>query len=294
MPQAFENGAQGADLPEHARHLPRHEAAGAGVPVEDRPAQAAQREPLQLFRAGAGLFPGQIVPCHLVFQKTHGRAPNAPGHGGGAVPGLEQGLLVVGVDRALRADQQAGAQLSAAGAQGEGGQQLAGVRNAAGGHHGDGHRVAHLGHQGHGGGLAYVAAGLGALGNDAVRPGPLHQLGQRHRRHHGEDLGPGLLPQGKVGGWVARPGGDEAYVLLRGDLGHGPGLGVHEHDVHAEGLVGQAAAEADLRPKGVGVHAAPADQAHTAGVGDGGGEGGGGDVGHAALDQGKFRPQKFV
>ena len=69
---------------------------------------------------------------------------------------------------------------------------------------------------------------------------------------------------------------------------------MHEHDVHAEGLIGELAAAADAVPEHLGGHAAGTDQAQGSGVGDRSGKLGGGDVGHTALNKGKLNAQKLV
>ena len=139
-----------------------------------------------------------------------------------------------------------------------------------------------------------MAAALGALGNDGVGPSPLQMNGQRGGGHNGKDLDAGGLPGGYVLAGVARAGGDHGHAFLHHHLGHGIGLRVHEHDVHAEGFAGKSFGGADVAAQGFGVHAARADQPQGTGVGAGGGELAGGDVGHAALDEGKLGSQKFV
>ena len=155
---------------EHAGHLAAHDAAHLHVAFQHGPAQSAQRDLLQLFQSGAPLLQSQIFPGHLVFQHPDRAADGAAGDHGVGVLGLEDGLLVVFVDGALLACQEAGAHLDAAGAQGEGCCGLTAVGNAAGCHHGNADGVDDLGHQGHGGHLTHVAAGLGSFGDDGVHP----------------------------------------------------------------------------------------------------------------------------
>ena len=69
---------------------------------------------------------------------------------------------------------------------------------------------------------------------------------------------------------------------------------MHEHDVHAEGLIRQLAAAADAVPEHLRGHTAGTDQAQGSGVGDRSGKLGGGDVGHTALNKGKLNAQKLV
>ena len=279
---------------EHARHLTGHDAAGLHIAVKHGLPQAAQGEVLQLHAVGALLLLGDVGVGHLVAQAAHRGVHRPAGDHGVPVLGLEDGLLIVLVDGALLAHQQAGAHLGSNGTQGVGGQQLPSAGDAAGGDDGDVHRVHHLGHQGHGGGLAHVAAALGALGDHRVGAPLGHQLGQGHGGHHGDHLGARLLPGGDEAGGIAGAGGDNGHLLLRGDGGQLLHLGVHEHDVHAEGLIGEGAAAADALLEHLGGHAARADEAQSAGVGHGGGKLGGGDVGHTALDKGELDPQPFV
>ena len=250
---------------------------------------------LQLLQSGAPLFQGQVLPGHLVFQHPDRAADGAACDGGVAVLGLQQGLLIVVVNGTFPACQQAGAHLDAAGTQGEGGGSLTAVGNAAGGDDGNIHRVDDLGHQGHGGHFAHMAAGLHALSDDGVGS-LIHQpLGKDGGRHHGQHLDPGSFPRGDVLAGTARSGGHHPDALLYDDLGHFVGAGVHQHQVHAEGLVRQALADADLLAQQVRFqHPACGDDAQRPRVRAGGGKFACGDVGHAALDNGKLRPQQLV
>ena len=198
------------------------------------------------------------------------------------------------MDGALLAGQQAGAHLDAAGPKGKGGGELPAISDAAGGDDGDAHRVHHLGHQGHGGQLADVAAALAALGDDAVDAIALQPLGQNGGGYHGEHLDTRLFPGGDVFAGVARAGGHHLHPLLCHHLGQSVDVGIHQHQVDAEGLAGVRLGGADLGPQGLGVHPAGGNQAQGTRVGHGGGERSGGDVGHAALDDGELNPQKLV
>ena len=198
------------------------------------------------------------------------------------------------MDGALPAHQQAGADLGAAGPQGKGGGQLPSSGDAAGGDHRQVGHLPHLGHQGHGGQLAHMAAALRAFGDEAIHPQGGQAADQGGGGDHGEYLDARLLPGGDILAGHPRSGGDHLDALLHHHLGHLGGGGVHQHDVHAEGFIGQGLAPADVLPQGVGIHAPRADQAQGPGVGHGGGEFAGGDVGHAALDQGKLGPQQFI
>ena len=280
---------------EHTGHLTGHDAAPLHVSLEHRPAETAEGDVFQLLQRGSPLFQGEVFPGHFVFQHPHRPADGAARHGGVAVLGLQKGQLVVFVDGALPACQQAGAHLNATGPQSEGRCRLPSVGNAAGGDDGDVHRVDDLGHQRHGGHLTYMAAGLHALGDDGVGS-LIHQpLGKDGGRHHGQHLDPGSFPRGDVLAGTARPGGHHLNALLYDDLGHFVGAGVHQHQIDPEGLVRQALADADLLTQQVCIqHPAGGDDAQRPRVGAGGGKFAGGDVGHAALDNGELRPQQLV
>ena len=140
-----------------------------------------------------------------------------------------------------------------------------------------------------------MAAALGALGNDGVDAGFFEMLGQHGRRHHGDDKDAGFFPFGHILAGVARAGGDDGDLFLHDDLRKFIGARVHEHDVDAERFVGQLTAAADVRAQFLAaVHAAAADKPQRPGVGAGGRKLAGGDVGHAALDDGVTGAQKFV
>ena len=139
-----------------------------------------------------------------------------------------------------------------------------------------------------------MAAGLGALGHHGHGTGALDELGHGNGGHHGDDLDAGLVPGLHVLGGVAGAGHDHGHVLVDDDLGHLVRERAHEHHVHAEGLVGLLAQLVDLvaQPVGVGVHGC--DDAQAAGLGDGGGEGGIGDPGHPALEDGLLDAEKVT
>ena len=198
------------------------------------------------------------------------------------------------MDGALLAHEEAGAYLHAASPQRQRGGKLPPVGDAARRNDGHVHSVHHLRHQRHGSHFAHVAAALGALGNDGVDAQRLQVLGQHGCGHHGDYLDARGFPHGHIFAGVARAGGDDLDAFLHHDLGKFIGLWVHQHDVHAEGLVGQLLAAADILAQGVGVHAARADDAQCSCIGTGGGKLAGGDVGHAALNDGVLRPQNFV
>ena len=93
-------------------------------------------------------------------------------------------------------------------------------------------------------------------------------------------MGPGTHGSTFGGNPVVCAGCDHLHALFHHDLCKFIGLRVHQHDVHAEGLVRQLLAAADVLTQGVGVHAACADDAQRTCVGAGSGKLAGGDVGH--------------
>ncbi len=167
--------------------------------------------------------------------------------------------------------------------------QLAAIGDAARRDDGDIYSVHHLGDEGHGGHLAHMTAALGAFGDDGIHAQRGKVLSQNGRCHHGDDLDTGFLPHGDVLAGVACAGGDDLDTLFHDDFGKLVGLGVHQHDVDAERLVGERLAAVDVLPQRLSVHAACADKAQRTGVGAGGGKLAGGDVGHSALNDGVFR-----
>ena len=94
---------------------------------------------------------------------------------------------------------------------------------------------------------------------------------------------------------IARAGGDHLHALFHHDLGKLVCKGVHQHDVDAEGLVGQLPCSGGCSPAGYRrLHAARADEAQGPRIGAGGRKLAGGDVGHTALNDGVLRPQNLV
>ncbi len=278
-----------AHLVEHSGHLTGHQAAGGGVALKDGAAQAAQRVLFQLHLVGPGLFLPDILAAHAVFQHTHRCAADAAGDDGVAVLGLEQGGFVVFVDGALLAHQQAGAHLHAAGTQCQRSGQLTAVGDAA--RRNDGH-AAPRPPPGGTSAMVVISPTWPPLSvpsaMTASMPSGSRCFASTAAATTGNHLDAGGFPRGNILAGVACAGGDHLHAFFHHDLGKLVGLRVHQHDVHAEGLVGQLLAAADVLAQGVGVHAARADDAQRTRVGAGGGKLAGGDVGHAALDDGVF------
>ena len=133
-----------------------------------------------------------------------------------------------------------------------------------------------------------MAAALGAFGDDGVDAQRLQMLCQHRSGHHRDHLDAGSFPHGHVFARVACTGGHNGHAFVHHDLRKNICLRMHEHDVHAERLVGQLLAAADVLAQGVGIHAARTDDAQRSRIGAGSGKLAGGDVGHAALNDGVF------
>ena len=118
---------------EHTGHLTGHDAAPLHVALKHSAAETAEGDVFQLLQRGSTLFQGEVFPCHFVFQHPHRPADGAARDSGVAVLGLQKGLLVIFMDGALPACQQAGAHLNTAGPQSEGRGRLPSIGNAAGG-----------------------------------------------------------------------------------------------------------------------------------------------------------------
>ena len=150
------------------------------------------------------------------------------------------------MDGAFVGAEEPGAHLNAAGSQHEGRRHAPAVGNAAGGNHRQIGGIADLRHQHHGGQFAHMAAAFAALGNQGRGPQPGHQLGHGHRGHHRNDLDACFLPGAHILGGVAGTGGHHLHLFFHSHLGYLIGKGAHQHDVHADGLVGQISGNPDL------------------------------------------------
>ena len=192
------------------------------------------------------------------------------------------------MDGALLAHQQAGAYLHATGTQSQSCCQLAAIGDAASCNDGYIYGIHHLRHQRHGSHFAHMAAALGALSNDSIDAQRLQMLCQHGGGDNRDHLDACRFPRGDIFARVACTGGHNGHALFHHDLGKLICLRMHEHDVHAKRLVGQLFAAADVLAQGVGIHAARTDDAQRTRVGAGGGKLAGGNVGHAALNDGVF------
>ena len=138
-----------------------------------------------------------------------------------------------------------------------------------------------------------MLAGAGVLRADAAGY-ELEHLEDRHYRALHRALEQALADGALGFARVARAGGDHLHAFLHHDLCKFICLRMHQHDVHTERLVGQLLAAADVLAQGIGIHAAGPNDAQRTCVGAGGGKFAGGNVGHAALNDGVFCAQNFV
>ena len=138
-----------------------------------------------------------------------------------------------------------------------------------------------------------MAAGLHALGNHGIRSGTLHHFCHGHAGHHGNHSHPGSFPSGHVLARIPRAGGHCFHALLGHHPGDGVRLRVHQHDVHAEGLIRHGPALPYLLPDELRWSRPRADDAKAARLGHRGGQTALRYPCHAPLDQGIFRSQKF-
>lgn len=140
-----------------------------------------------------------------------------------------------------------------------------------------------------------MAAAFGAFGNHGVNAGLGQVFGQHGRRDNRDHDDAGFLPFGDILAGVAGAGRDDGHLFLDNNPGEFIGAGVHEHDVDAEGLVGQFTAAADVGAQLVAAaDTARADQTERTGVGAGGRKLTGGDVRHTALDNRVFCAKNLI
>lgn len=103
------------------------------------------------------------------------------------------------------------------------------------------------------------------------------------------------IPCGNVVGRIPSAGGHHRHPLLGNDLCHFRSGGIHEHQVDAKRPVGLGAADFNLLAQLLsGPERAGGNDAQGAGIGASGSKFAGGNVGHAALNDGKFCPQKLI
>ena len=131
-----------------------------------------------------------------------------------------------------------------------------------------------------------MAAGFRAFGDDGIGPQLLHAPGQSHAGHHGQHPDARFLPGLHIGAGVACACGDDGHFFLNDQLGHLICLGMHQHDIDAEGLIRHRFTGAYFAAHPVGVRVHGGNDAEAARVGNGARERRVRDPRHAALDNG--------
>ena len=120
------------------------------------------------------------------------------------------------------------------------------VCNPPGTDYRDVHRIDHLGKQCHGSGLTYVSATFHTFGNNCISTRSLHHDCHCNACNHRYNLYSGFLPHGNELGRIACSGCYCLDAFFDYNLCYLFGIGIHEHDIHAEGLVCQFLALTDL------------------------------------------------
>ena len=138
-----------------------------------------------------------------------------------------------------------------------------------------------------------MPAAFGALGNNGIGAQALHAFGERGGSHDGDDLDTGLFPHAHIVGGAASAGGDHIDFQIDEQLGKLGGVGVHEHDVGADGFVGDLAGSRNLLLHPFQRRAAAGDDAQAAGGADGASQAGIGDARHGTLYDGLLNAQKL-
>ena len=134
----------------------------------------------------------------------------------------------------------------------------------------------------------FKSAALAAFHHQAVHAGLDGADGGFQRGHdvkHGQAR---LFERGAIFAWVAGRGGDEFDALVGDEIDDAgvahEGLG----DIDAEGFCSELAHAGDFVAYGIELAGRGFDDAHAAGVGDGGGELRAGDPAHGRLDDGQL------
>ena len=164
------------------------------------------------------------------------------GHHGAQVRGLQDLLLIIGMDAALHRAQKAGAHLDALQAPSiKAAAAPLPIRNAAGGNDRQVRGVAHLRDKDHCGQLAHMAAAFPALGNQGRwRPVGSSSFAMATEGDNRNDLDPGVLPAPPYI-WTdcPRPVVTTSTRSFSRHLRHLVGEGTEQHNVDANGAVGQ-------------------------------------------------------
>lgn len=246
--------------------------------------------------SGALLLDFEGLFGDLVLVEAGGVAPAAQQQGGVGLVGLDNLLLDLDVDGRLLGAHEAGAHIDTASTKAEGGGQSPAVGEATAGDEGHLERLAGLAEQDEVCkiGLANVAGALEAVDAEEVDAHLDGALGVADGGALVQDDNAGLLELGNDGARGVAGRLDNLDALIDDGLGVGAVVGGHhggqEGNVDTEGVLGQGSAASDLLAQVVGRgEDEGGDDAEAASVGHGGGEVGGANVHHAALDDGDCR-----
>ena len=138
-----------------------------------------------------------------------------------------------------------------------------------------------------------MPAAFGAFGDHGIGAKALHTARKRGSGNHGDHLDAGFFPHVHVVGGAAGARGDHVDFQVHQKARQLGGVGIHEHDVRAKGLVRDGAGSAHLLFDPRQRSAAARDDAKPARLADGAGQAGVGDARHSTLDDGHLDAQKF-
>ncbi len=157
-------------------------------------------------------------------------------------------ILIIFMDnRFLRCDEP-GAHLDTFRSQHKSRRHASAIGDTSGRDHRDRHCIHHLRNQCHGRGGTDMSATLHAFCYHSIRSGTLHHLRHSYTCHHRDHLHSGIFPQLHEFSGVSRTCRYRLYSFFHNDLRYFFCVGIEQHDIHAEGLVGQLFTFADLLP----------------------------------------------
>ena len=139
-----------------------------------------------------------------------------------------------------------------------------------------------------------MSAAFAAFGDDSSCTVLFHHPGNAGGSHNRNDFNACCQPAFHITAGVACTGGDDGYLFLNDQFGGFFHKGAHEHNIHAEGLVGHLTALADFGTQllAVGIHSS--NNAQTACIGNTGSQAGIGYPCHTALENGILDTQHLT
>jgi len=161
---------------------------------------------------------------------------------------LDDLILIIFMDNRFLRCYEPGSHLDSLSSQHEGRCHSSAIGDTSGRDHRDRHRIHHLRHQCHGCGGTDMSAALHAFRHYGVCSCPLHHLRHSYTCHHRDDLHSGIFPQLHEFSGVSRTCRYRLYSFFHNDLRYFFCVGIEQHDIHAEGLVGQLFAFTDFLP----------------------------------------------